>query len=227
MSPKMRSVFEFFRGGRIAIPIVAVAIIAFFAFGGHRKVMGFALNQVAGFLLGVGGFADGEVTVSLDDPEQVSVDIKPDGAIVPRLGPATATASEEGTDSTAADPATQGWDEASGEDPAEKVLKRKSVRVYNASFLRDPFHSLVASEKDAPARLLEVGGARMVGSVWGESGMIALLEDENGRSYALKAGDRVVNGRVLSVSPSSVKFSITAFGLTRSVTLELAEEGEW
>jgi hypothetical protein len=67
----------------------------------------------------------------------------------------------------------------------------------------------------------------MVGSVWGDSGIIALLEDEAGRSYALKVGDKVVNGRVISVTPASVTFSITVFGLTRSVTLELAEEGEW
>jgi hypothetical protein len=66
----------------------------------------------------------------------------------------------------------------------------------------------------------------MVGSVWGESGIIALLEDDIGRSYALKVGDKVVNGRVISVTPASVTFTITAFGLTKSVTLELAEEGE-
>jgi hypothetical protein len=66
----------------------------------------------------------------------------------------------------------------------------------------------------------------MVGSVWGESGIIALLEDKTGRSYALKVGDRVLNGRVIAVTPASVTFSITTFGITKTVTLELAEEGE-
>jgi hypothetical protein len=104
---------------------------------------------------------------------------------------------------------------------------RKTGHRYTAGFLRDPFRSLVSDEGGRAGRLLEVSSAIRVGSVWGESGIIALLEDDSGRSFALKVGDRVVNGRVVSVTPATVTFSITVFGLTRSVTLELAEEGEW
>jgi hypothetical protein len=120
--------------------------------------------------------------------------------------------------------ARQGEKEKSAEDEA---MARKTEYQYTASFLRDPFKSLVSGEEGTSNRLLEVSSASMVGSVWGESGIIALLEDDSGRSFALKVGDRVVNGRVVSVTPATVTFTITVFGLTRSVTLELAEEGEW
>ncbi len=101
------------------------------------------------------------------------------------------------------------------------------MRAYTATYLRDPFYSLIKAREKRPAKLLDVSRAKMVGSVWGESGIIALLEDDSGRSYALRVGDRVLNGKVVSVTPASVTFSITIFGLTKTVTLELAEEGEW
>jgi hypothetical protein len=78
-----------------------------------------------------------------------------------------------------------------------------------------------------PNKLLDISRGKMVGSVWGEKSIIALLEDDAGRSYALKAGDKIVNGKVVSVAPASVTFSVTIFGMTKNVTLELAEEGEW
>lgn len=109
---------------------------------------------------------------------------------------------------------------------SEPGAVRAARRVYTASFLRDPFFSLVQAGKDRPSKLMDVGRAKMVGSVWGEAGIIALLEDDTGRSYALKVGDRVQDGRVISITPASITFSITVFGLTKSVTLELAEEGE-
>lgn len=115
-----------------------------------------------------------------------------------------------------------------GAEPEEKQeIVRQHVRAYSASYLRDPFYSLIAADKDMPNKLLDVSRAKMVGSVWGESSIIGLLEDDAGRSYALKAGDKVVNGKVVSVSPASVTFSVTVFGLTRNVTLELSDEGEW
>jgi len=103
----------------------------------------------------------------------------------------------------------------------------EQVHAYTATYLRDPFYSLVKAEKQQPSKLLDVSKAKMVGAVWGESGIIALLEDEKGRSYALREGDRVLNGRVSKVTPTSVTFVLTIFGMTRQVTLEIAEEGEW
>lgn len=108
----------------------------------------------------------------------------------------------------------------------DKIAVRQ-VQAYTASYLRDPFYSLVKAEAEKPSKLLDVSKAKMVGAVWGESGIIALLEDDKGRSYALREGDKVLNGRVSKVTPSSVTFALTIFGMTRQVTLEIAEEGEW
>jgi hypothetical protein len=112
-----------------------------------------------------------------------------------------------------------------GEPEEKQEIVRKHVNAYTAFHLRDPFYSLVRADKEMPNKLLDISRARMVGSVWGETSIIALLEDDAGRSYALKAGDKIVNGKVVSVSPASVTFSVTVFGLTKNVTLELANEG--
>lgn len=113
------------------------------------------------------------------------------------------------------------------EPPEEHEIIRERLRAYTASHLRDPFYSLISADRDMPNKLLDISRAKMVGSVWGKTSIIALLEDDAGRSYALKAGDKVVNGKVVSVSPASITFSVTIFGMTKNVTLELAEEGEW
>ncbi len=113
------------------------------------------------------------------------------------------------------------------EPPEQHEIVRKRINAYTASYLRDPFYSLISADKDQPNKLLDISRGKMVGSVWGEKSIIALLEDDAGRSYALKAGDKIVNGKVVSVSPASATFSVTIFGMTKNVTLELAEEGEW
>jgi len=113
------------------------------------------------------------------------------------------------------------------EPPEQHEIVRKRMNAYTASYLPDPFYSLISADKDLPNKLLDISRGRMVGSVWGEKSIIGLLEDDAGRSYALKAGDKIVNGKVVSVAPASVTFSVTIFGMTKNVTLELAEEGEW
>jgi hypothetical protein len=113
-------------------------------------------------------------------------------------------------------------------EPAEQhEIVRKRMNAYTASYLRDPFYSLISAGRAMPNKLLDISRGKMVGSVWGEKSIIALLEDDAGRSFALKAGDKIVNGKVVSVSPAATTFSVTIFGMTKNVTLELAEEGAW
>jgi hypothetical protein len=235
MPAKVPKIIRFFRGGRIAIPLAAVGIIVFIVLGGHQKIMGFAVNQMAEFLLGAGDLTEQQLA-----EDSNSFDARPDegdvflgSAIVSKMAPSEAVAGEVGEMAQAADEPES--TEAALPDTAQAEpyfddeidLRTDAVTAYTATFLRDPFYSLVAAGADRGSKLLDVSGAAMVGSVWGESGIIALLEDDAGRSYALRVGDRVMNGRVVSVTPASVTFSITIFGLTKSVTLELAEEGEW
>jgi hypothetical protein len=258
-----KDIAKFFRGGRIAIPLAVIAVILFFALGGHQKIFNYAVDETAEYLLGSDEGAEGEMSpagevaqvepseaeVAPPEPAEVIMEAseaktgeakmvamtgaeekaeEPAAVKAPAKAPEPAPAKEqkkiqpappvqEAPDTAFAEPGME-------EEPADM---RKLIRAYTASFLRDPFFSLVTSEEAVPSKLLDVARAKMVGSVWGESGIIALLEDDRGRSFALKVGDRVVNGSVISVTPASVTFSITMFGLTKSVTLELAEEGEW
>jgi len=238
MPAKAKQMLMFFRGKRGAILLVAIGVALFFVLGGHRAVFNLALNGMAGFLLGSGDVEYEEVaetqsveiteeTAVVDEEEEPSrTVIISAGAILDAVQATEALAADLGEDRV--ELAEAGSDKAeAGGNMDDDAPPRRTVQTYTATFLRDPFQSLITRDEKAPSKLLDVSNARMVGSVWGESGIIALLEDEAGRSYALKVGDKVVNGRVVSVTPASVTFSITVFGLTRSVTLELAEEGEW
>jgi hypothetical protein len=237
------NMLKLFRGRRVAIPLLAAGVALFVAFGGYRAIVSFAMEGMTGFLAGTAGGAESDAVLT-PAPDAHRADRSSAPALEPELEmllaeagpPAEAVQSVPIQVSQAQPPAPKA---ALGEDTltaavVPPVLQpavadsavRKTVSAYTASFLRDPFYSLVQAGKDRPAKMLDVGRAKMVGSVWGESGIIALLEDDSGRSYALKVGDKVMNGRTISVTPASVTFSLTMFGITKTVTLELAEEGE-
>ena len=238
MPAKAKQMLMFFRGKRGAVLLVAIGVALFFVLGGHRVVFNLALNEMAGFLLGTGDIEYQEVaespgTEGIEETAVSEQEEEPSRTVI--LSASTLLEAVQATEALASDLdegrtelAQAGSDTSgAGGETDEDAPPRRSIQTYTANFLRDPFQSLIARDERAPSKLLDVSSARMVGSVWGDSGIIALLEDEFGRSYALKVGDKVVNGRVISVTPASATFSITVFGLTRSVTLELAEEGEW
>jgi hypothetical protein len=243
MPADVKNVLKFFRGKRMIALFAVVGIAAFLVLGGHRKAIGFAVDEMAGFLLGAGDLKDEELAEGGGAQEYAASERSSEdgllsgGSILSQIGPSEAMAApveeeapiEEETvlAQATADPPMEEQQAAEEMSSKASAVARKTEHQYTAGFLRDPFRSLVSGEEGSSNRLLEVSSASMVGSVWGESGIIALLEDDSGRSFALKVGDRVVNGRVASVTPATVTFTITVFGLTRSVTLELAEEGEW
>ena len=70
-----------------------------------------------------------------------------------------------------------------------------------------------AKEKPQEGEIVAVGPGR-------------LTDDGLRIAVDLKVGDRVLNGRAIAVTPASVTFSLTMFGISKTVTLELAEEGE-
>jgi hypothetical protein len=216
-----------FRGRRAVIPFLGVAVILFLGFGGHKAIVSFAADEVTGFLAGTDTGGDRPLLAQAV-PAKPGAETKAESRAVVAPGKQPAAVAPAVVTLAALTPAAPGSEslivaQSAGED---STAVRRKMKVYTASFLRDPFYSLVQVGKDRPEKLLDVGQAKMVGSVWGESGIIALLEDDSGRSFALKVGDRVVNGKVISVTPASVTVSITAFDLTKNITLELAEEGE-
>ena len=240
MQVKRSNILRHFRGRRL-IPLLAAAGIMFVALGGYKGITSFAMDEMTGVLGGTGSAGDEDLLAQAGSPKAApaakaeparqvvtpkerTAERQASKAVVAVVAqaqsgrqPAPAQPSPRLASQSAPAPQTAGGD---------SVAVRKIMEVYTASFLRDPFYSLIQAGKDRPTKLLDLARAKMVGSVWGESGIIALLEDDTGRSYALKVGDRVTNGRVIAVTPASITFSITTFGLTKTVTLELAEEGE-
>jgi hypothetical protein len=242
MQVNRSDVLKCFRGRRIVLPVLVLGATLFFVLGGHRVIVSFAMDEMTGFLAGTGG-AESDVIAGPAMPGAAETGSQAEPWNDPGAGISVAQAGSPGETASQtvavgiaqAEPkvpeASPESEAVEGEaavvsEPVDSTAVRRSMNAYTASFLRDPFYSLVKADKDQPARLLDVAQGRMVGSVWGESGIIALLEDDAGRSYALKVGDRVMNGKVISVTPASATFSTTMFGLTKTITLELAEEGE-
>jgi hypothetical protein len=231
MPAKVRDILRLFRGKRIAIVLAAAGIVVFVVLGGHQKILSLAVGEMEAFLLGAVDRQGSEAIEIADIVEMAPTeqDILPGSAVLAEMAAAEALAAS--VDAQTDEPQTKAAeiDTSAVEPPLgeDLDLPGRKMKVYTASFLRDPFYSLISADEEHPTRLLDVGRAKMVGSVWGETGIIALLEDDRDRSFALKVGDRVINGRVVAVTPASITFSITMFGLTKSVTLELSEEGEW
>jgi len=51
-----------------------------------------------------------------------------------------------------------------------------------------------------------------------------MLEDNNGYSYIMKAGDPIRNGNIVSVSDRALVARVSLFGQTSTVTLRLEEK---
>lgn len=108
---------------------------------------------------------------------------------------------------------------------ADGVTLRDKVFYYQAFSQRDPFQSLIAGEFEQTGELdiVDVYAVRLVGVLSGGVSRFAMLEDNNGYAYIVKAGDPVRNGSVVSVTDRSLVARVTVFGQTSTVTLRLEE----
>jgi hypothetical protein len=108
---------------------------------------------------------------------------------------------------------------------ADGVTLREKVYYYQAFNQRDPFASLIAGEFEETGELdiVDVYAVRLVGVLSGGKARFAMLEDNNGYAYIVKAGDPVRNGNVVSVTDRSLVARVTVFGQTSTVTLRLEE----
>lgn len=108
----------------------------------------------------------------------------------------------------------------------EEEVGQKSIRekkyYYKAFNRRDPFQSLVAGEfEEKEFELVDIYSVRLVGVLSGGMEKFAMLEDNNGFGYILRAGDPVRHGSVVSVGDRSLVARVTMYGQTSSVTLRL------
>lgn len=100
---------------------------------------------------------------------------------------------------------------------------RRNEFFYQSYGKNDPFRSLVDGEFEHHTgnELVEISSARLVGVMWGEDDRFALVEDGEGFGYILRVGDRVRNGRIVSIRKSSLNARITLYGITSTVVLKL------
>ncbi|MFZ5433661.1 MAG: hypothetical protein ACOZB3_07810 [Calditrichota bacterium] len=104
------------------------------------------------------------------------------------------------------------------------VFRREEPVYYERDGNRDPFRALIRDEKkegEIETDLLRLENAVLTGVVWSEGEYLALVKDKDGKSFFLREGDPVYQGRVLSVTQSRVELEVTEFGDYERVTLKI------
>lgn len=125
-------------------------------------------------------------------------------------------------------PSAVAQDEADATSPSQEAGARlQAVRAneffYQSYGKSDPFYSLVNGryEQSNSGELVDVNSARLVGVMWGEDDQFALVENGEGFGYILRVGDRVLNGRVVSIRKDKLTARLTLYGISNTVVLKL------
>ena len=123
-------------------------------------------------------------------------------------------------------PATPADTTALKQATSDGITLREKVYYYQAFNQRDPFQSLMAGEFEESGELdiVDIYGVKLVGVLAGGMEKFAMLEDNNGYSYIMKAGDPIRNGNIVSVSDRTLVARVSLFGQTSTVTLRLEEK---
>lgn len=123
-----------------------------------------------------------------------------------------------------------GTDDATGGSLSPSQISRDRINAiraneffYQSHGKGDPFTVLVTGEfeQTTAAELVDLNSARLVGVMWGQDDRFALVEDGEGFGYILRVGDRVRNGRVVSIRKNSLTARVTLYGITNNVVLKL------
>ena len=108
------------------------------------------------------------------------------------------------------------------------TIPQRRVLTYERDGRRDPFVPLTQriSFEFGEAPVPNVENLQLVGVLEDDSGIRALLEDDQGYGYIMMVGDKVKNGQVVLVAKDKIIFQIEEYGWMRTVTLELSTEKE-
>ncbi len=144
------------------------------------------------------------------------------------LAPPAATPSTDDTDKSwdedafGGDDATNDYESDPFEFEDESIL-REMGPGYSAFDGRDPFLALVTAtdQSSAAGAMIDPDGMRFVGIIWGSNGICALVEDRERRGYVVREGDRVMFGRVSSISRDAIVIDQVIHGEFKRLTLRL------
>ncbi len=110
------------------------------------------------------------------------------------------------------------------QESAAKIQQIRANEFFYQSYGKaDPFKSLVdgSFEQAQASDLVDINSAKLVGVMWGDDDRFALVEDGEGFGYILRAGDRIMNGRITSIRKNSITARITLYGISNTVVLKL------
>jgi len=118
--------------------------------------------------------------------------------------------------------------ESGGTSPSQESGARLDAVRSNEFFYQsygkdDPFRTLVDGkyEQSNGGEIVDVNSAQLVGVMWGDNDQFALVEDGEGFGYILRVGDRVLNGRVVSIRKDRLTARLTLYGISNTVVLKL------
>jgi hypothetical protein len=145
--------------------------------------------------------------------------------LVPVLVDARADEKAPLTSGAAAQAETANADTAALRTP-DGVTLRDKVYYYQAFNQRDPFQSLISGEfeKSDESDIVDIYGVKLVGVLSGGVVKYAMLENNAGHAFIMKAGDPIRNGNIVSVSDRALIARVSIFGQTSTVTLRLEEK---
>lgn len=110
------------------------------------------------------------------------------------------------------------------EDTAPQALREKQF-FYGSFGMRDPFRSLVGGDFEPEQQeLVDLHTVQLVGMLWEDEEYVAIVQDAQGFGYALRPGDPVRNGVVVSVSRHELVGRLNVFGMVDRVNLRLQRE---
>jgi hypothetical protein len=111
------------------------------------------------------------------------------------------------------------------EPPADDLLISREHYFYSSFARRDPFASLLEGRfaSTGEGELLDVGEMTLVGVVWGENDKFAVVQDKRNNVHTMRVGDRVVNGKVIKITRTSMTIQHYFFGETANVTIHISE----
>jgi len=108
------------------------------------------------------------------------------------------------------------------EDPEPAPNLREKQFFYGSFGMRDPFRSLVGGDFEPEQQaLVDLHTVQLVGMLWADEAYIGIVQDAQGFGYALRSGDPVRNGVVVSVTRRELVGRLNVFGMVDRVNLRL------
>ncbi len=105
-------------------------------------------------------------------------------------------------------------------EPRTEITEPRKPIFYRSRGKHDPFKPYIG-EKEVSDSLLDAHNAILVGIMWSPKNRFALFQSQQGKTFILEEGDKVIGGRLANIKKQSVVFSLKEFGRTHSVELRI------